>query len=313
MGMRLPTGTQTGLRLSDNRRAICRFSLAFPSTLAYASLMRALSFFLIPFFVAGSLTWTGSLNAQDATEDPRPTEETEEASPEDKEEEKDSGGGGFLGRLRKSASDLKDSANLDKLGGSIGGLKDALVDNVEAIKDLKTKIDELEERIESLETFENEASDWMASHDQAHAEGDSKPVSYGSEGEMPKILASELSAAYSENSRKADQSFLNSFVEVSGNIMEFKNSKEIIIVLKPRDSGPPIACHFIRNRGFEVEVMSHEDRLANRADRSTYLQVGHPVKIQGTCKGYTHNVVLTNCKVVGAQPKPMPVANTGKK
>ena len=95
--------------------------------------------------------------------------------------------------------------------------------------------------------------------------------------------------------------------------MEFKNSKEIIIILKPRDGGPPIACHFIRSNGFEVEVMSHEDRLANRADRSTFLQVGQPVKIQGTCKGYTLNVVLTNCKVVGAQPKPMPVSNSGKK
>ena len=209
--------------------------------------------------------------------------------------EKESGGGGSLGDLLNKVKDLKVPDSVSNLPKQLTELKGAYLETAATVEELRLEVAALREEVEALKSENAELR---------HAVGDK--VSSNARSELLKpteIAASELVAAYQEDRESAKKEFDQRYIKVVGVIEGFETGIQEIVILLRTEGDARVQCHIKRDANFHAEVMSSQDRVINRNDRSTLLSVGQPAAIIGTCVGMDLDVKLTNCRIEGVDAR----------
>jgi hypothetical protein len=103
-----------------------------------------------------------------------------------------------------------------------------------------------------------------------------------SEAGIP-VTAAELYAKYTSDQLLANQTYLNKVLQVSGQVLQVKNTPYAgqVVVLNTGDPMVGIACSL------------------NMAEQTTRpVKPGEKITIKGICSGYLSDVVLTNSCLV---------------
>ena len=93
------------------------------------------------------------------------------------------------------------------------------------------------------------------------------------------VSATELYSKFTSNEPKANQVYLNKVLQVSGQVLEVKNSTSAgkVVVLNTGDPMFGVAC-----------------TLSNVEIPARQVKPGEKITIKGICTGYLSDVVLTN-------------------
>ena len=97
------------------------------------------------------------------------------------------------------------------------------------------------------------------------------------------VTAQELFSKFTSNETQANQAYLNKVVQVSGQVLEVKNTNNAgkVVVLNTGDPMFGVAC-----------TLSKADAPVKP------VQPGEKITIKGICTGYLSDVVLTNSYLI---------------
>ncbi|WP_205514418.1 OB-fold protein [Longitalea arenae] len=103
-----------------------------------------------------------------------------------------------------------------------------------------------------------------------------KPRNLAAETGIP-ITATELYAQFTSDQLQANQAYLNKVLQVSGRVLNIKNSRYAgsTVVLYTGDPTCTVSCRFNKEHNLSVKP-------------------GDKITVKGICSGYFSDVVLTN-------------------
>ncbi len=200
-------------------------------------------------------------------------------------------GGSSLGDLLNKVKDIKVPESVSNLPNQLTELKNAYLETAKTVEDLRLEVSALREEVEALKSENAELRD---------AVGDKVATDSRSELLTPReISAANLVKAFRDDREAATKTYNRRYLKVVGVIEAFETGTQEIVVALRSDSDTRVRCRIKRDANFHAEVLSSQDRVINRNDRSTLLTVGQPISVLGTCEGMGLDLQLSNCRIEG--------------
>lgn len=200
-------------------------------------------------------------------------------------------GGSSLGDLLNKVKDIKVPESVSNLPNQLTELKNAYLETAETVEELRLEVSALREEVEALKSENAELRDAVGSK-----------VAADSRNELLKpqeITAVDLVKAFRDDRESAVKTYNRRYLRVVGVIDGFETGTQEIVVALRSDFDTRVRCRVKQDANFHAAVISSQDRLISRNDRSTLLTVGQPVSVLGTCEGMGLDLQLSNCRIEG--------------